>query len=75
MKLPRAKWMPVKQVTPQSAILSIQKPITHLYTHGMAPPSLWCDPDALEPLSDENLAPLEKNQTYTTTTGTGVKIW
>ena len=51
------------------------KPITHLYTHGMAPPSLWCDPDALEPLSDENLAPLEKNQTYTTTTGTDVKIW
>ena len=51
------------------------KPITHLYTHGMAPPSLWCDPDALEPLSDENLAPIEKNQTYTTTTGTGVKIW
>ena len=41
----------------------------------MAPPSFWCDPDALEPLSNENLAPLEKNQTYTTTTGTNVKIW
>jgi len=29
------------------------KPITHLYTHGMTPPSLWWDTEALEPLSGE----------------------
>ena len=50
------------------------KPITHLYTHGMTPPSLWWDPDALEPLSGENLAPMEKNQDYTTKAGTGVEM-
>ena len=74
MKLPREKWMPVKQVTTRSAIFAIQKPIAHLYTHGTAPPSLWWDPDALEPLSGENLAPLEKNQTYMTKTGTDIKM-
>ena len=50
------------------------KPITHLYTHGMAPPNLWWDPGALEPPSWENLAPLEKNQAYTTKVYTDVKI-
>ena len=50
------------------------KPIAHLYTHVMAPPILWWDPNALEPLSDETLAPLEKKQTYTNTAGTGVKM-
>ena len=50
------------------------KPITNLYTYGMAPPSLWWDPDAPEPLAGENLAPLEKNQAYTTKSGTGVKM-
>ena len=49
------------------------KPITHLYTHGMKPPSLWWDHDAPEPLSGENLAPLDKNQAYTTKVGTSVK--
>ena len=38
------------------------------------PLSLWWHPDAPEPLSGENLAPLEKNQTYTTKVGIGVKI-
>ena len=50
------------------------KAITHFYTHGMAPPSLWWDPDAPEPLSGETLAPLEKNEAYTTKAGTGVKM-
>ena len=50
------------------------KPITQLYTHGMAPPSVWWDPDAPEPLSDENLAPWQKNQAYTTKAGTGIKM-
>ena len=59
-KLPREKWKPVKQVTPRSAIYAI-KTLKNLYTHGMAPPSLWWDPDAPEPLSGENLVPLEKN--------------
>jgi len=49
------------------------KPITHLYTHGMAHPSLWWDPDAPEPLSGETLAPMEKIQTYTSTPGNGVE--
>jgi hypothetical protein len=40
----------------------------------MTPPSLWWDPDALEPLSGENLAPMEKNQDYTTKAGTGVEM-
>ena len=52
-----------------------QKPIAPLYTHGMAPPSFWWDPDAPEPLSGENLAPLEKNKSYTTKAGTGIKMW
>ena len=74
MKLPREKWMPVKQVTTQSAIFAIQKPIAHLYTHGTAPPSLWWEPDAPEPHSGETLAPLEKNQTYTNIACTDVKM-
>ena len=49
------------------------KPIEHLYTYGMSHPSLCWYPDAPEPLSGENLAPLEKNQAYTTKAGTGVK--
>ena len=39
----------------------------------MALPSFWLDSDNLEPLSDETLASLEKNKTYTSTTGTGIK--
>ena len=40
----------------------------------MAPPTLWWDPDAPDPLSGETLDPLEKNHTYNTTAGTGVKM-
>jgi hypothetical protein len=40
----------------------------------MTPPILWWDPDALEPLSGENLAQMEKNQAYTTKAGTGVEM-
>ena len=50
------------------------KPITHIYSYGMASPSLWSDLDASEPFSDETLAPLEKKQAYTTKAGTDVKI-
>ena len=50
------------------------KHITHLYTYVMVSPSLWWDPDAPEPLSGENLAPLEKDKAYTTKAGTGVKM-
>ena len=50
------------------------KTITHLYTHVMAPPSLWWEPDAPEPLSGETLAPLEKKHNYTTKVGTDVKM-
>ena len=50
------------------------KPIKHFYTHGMEPASLWWEPDAPEPLSGETLAPLEKNQAFTTKAGTGVKM-
>ena len=50
------------------------KPITQLYTDGIAPPSLWSDPDAPEPLSGENLAPLEKNQAYMTKAGNNIKM-
>ena len=39
----------------------------------MEPTSLWWEPEALEPLSGETLAPLEENQAYTTKAGTGVK--
>ena len=73
MKLPREKWKLVKQVTSRTAICH-PKPITQLYAHGMAPPSLWWEPDALKPLFNENLARLEKNQAYTTKAGTGVKM-
>ena len=40
----------------------------------MEPTSLWWEPDAPEPLSGETLAPVEKNQAYTTKAVTGVKI-
>ena len=50
------------------------KHITHFYTHGMEPTSLWWEPDALEPNSGETLAPLEKNQAYKTKAGTDVKM-
>ena len=73
MKLPREKWKPVKQVTSRTAIFH-PKPITQLYAHGMAPPSLWWDPDAPEPLSGETLAPLEKNQVYTTKASISIKM-
>ena len=41
----------------------------------MVSPSLWWDPDAPEPLSGENLAPMKKNDAYTTKAGTDVKMW
>ena len=50
------------------------KHITYFYTHVMAPPNLWWDPNAPEPLSGETLAPLTKNQTYMTKAGTGIKM-
>ena len=40
----------------------------------MASPNLWWDPDTAYPLSGETLDPLEKNHTYKTTAGTGVKM-
>ena len=40
----------------------------------MAPTSLWWEPDALEPHSGETLAPLEKDQAYTTKVVTGIKM-
>ena len=54
--------------------LSHPKPITHFYTHFMVPLILWWDLDALEPLSDENLAPLKKTQAYMTKAGTGINM-
>ena len=50
------------------------KLIAHLYTHVISPPRFWWDPNAPEPLSGETLAPLKKNQTYTTKAGTGIKM-
>ena len=65
--------MTVMPVTHQSGILDIQDQKTYLNTCDMAPPSFWVDSDALEPLSGEILAPLEKNKRYTSTAGTGVR--
>ena len=42
--------------TPECNICHL-KPIAHLYTHGMAPPSLWWDPNAPDPLSGEKPNP------------------
>ena len=50
------------------------KPIAYLYTHVMAPPSLWWDPDAPEPLSGEKSSPAGEKQAYTTKVGTDVKM-
>ena len=50
------------------------KTIGNLYTHVMAHPSLWWDPDAPDSLSGETLDPLEKNHPYKTTAGTDVKM-
>ena len=71
-KLPREVEAGEAVHTPDCNICHL-KSITHLYTHCMAPPSLCWYPDAPEPLSGENLAPLEKNQAYTTKVGTDVK--
>ena len=49
------------------------KPIAQVYKHFMAPPSLWWDPDAPEPLSGETLALLDKSQTYRSTLDTFVE--
>ena len=55
----------------QKCNLCHPKPIAHFYTHVIAPPSLWWDPNALEPLSGETLAPLENSlaNRYTAFTG------
>ena len=65
--------MTVKPVTSRSGILDIYNlAIPHLYTLGMAAHSFLLDSDAPKPISGATLAPLEKNQTYITTAGTGV---
>ena len=66
--------MTVKPVTPPEWYLGKTRRKTHLHTCDMPPPSFWLDSDAPEPLSGETLAPLEKNKTYTSTAGTGVKM-
>ena len=43
--------------TPKCNICHL-KPIKNLYTYFMAPPSLWLDPDAPEPLSGEKPNPV-----------------
>ena len=50
------------------------KPITHLYTHGMAPLSFWWDSDAPKTLSGENPSPAEEKPVPTSKLGSNVEI-
>ena len=66
--------MTVKPVTPPEWYPGHRRPKLQLNTCDMAPPIFWLDSDAPKLLSDETLAPLEKNKIYTSTTGTGIRM-
>ena len=72
-KLTREKWVPVKRVTPRSAIFDIQS-TQHTYTNMVWHPLSSVGIQTLRsPPPGETLDPLEKYRTYTETRGNGVE--